>query len=63
MNKKYKKTCKFLNFFEHVFIPAYSNYWLRFNFCICFVILWKDKLNTIEVLISKALTDSYIRHD
>ena len=27
------------------------------------VLLRKDKLNTIEVLISKALTDSYIRHD
>ena len=27
------------------------------------VLLGKDKLNTIEVLISKALTDSYISHD
>ena len=27
------------------------------------VLLGKDKLNTIEVLISKALIDSYIRHD
>ena len=27
------------------------------------VLLRKDKLNTIEVLISKDLTDSYIRHD
>ena len=25
--------------------------------------LGKDKLNTIEVLISKALTNSYISHD
>ena len=27
------------------------------------VLLGKDKLNTTEVLILKALTDSYIRHD
>ena len=27
------------------------------------VLLEKDKLNTIEVLISKALIDSYISHD
>ena len=27
-----------------------------------FQVLGKDKLNTIEVLISKALTDSYISH-
>ena len=27
------------------------------------VLLGKDKLNTIEVLISKALIDSYISHD
>ena len=27
------------------------------------VLLGKDKLNTIEVLISKALVDSYISHD
>ena len=27
------------------------------------VLLGKDKLNTIEVLISKALVDSYINHD
>ena len=27
------------------------------------VLLGKDNLNTIEVLISKALIDSYIRHD
>ena len=25
--------------------------------------LWKDKLNTVGVLISKALIDSYISHD
>ena len=27
------------------------------------VLLGKDKLNTIEVLLSKALIDSYISHD
>ena len=27
------------------------------------LVLGKDKLNTIEVLISKALIDSYISHD
>ena len=27
------------------------------------VLLGKDKLNTIEVLISKALIDSYMSHD
>ena len=27
------------------------------------MLLGKDKLNTIEVLISKALIDSYISHD
>ena len=27
------------------------------------ILLEKDKLNTIEVLISKSLTDSYISHD
>ena len=27
------------------------------------MLLGKDKLNTIEVLISKALVDSYISHD
>ena len=27
------------------------------------VLLGKDKLNTIEILIYKALIDSYIRHD
>ena len=48
---------------------------LCFNFCICFIILCsykfcskivllgKDKLNTIEVLISKVLIESYISHD
>ena len=28
-----------------------------------FVLLVKTKLNTIEVLVSKALIDSYINHD
>ena len=104
MSEKYKKTCKYLNYVEHVDILA-----LTVTGCISFsafaslvailvgitssavgikicaitaginkyksiikkkkkkhdkiVLLGKDKLNTIQVLISKHLIDSYVSHD
>ena len=103
MSEKYKKTCKYLNYVEQLFI------WVSavagcvsistFTSLVCvpvgitnsavgikifainagikkyksiinkkrknyhkIILLGKDKLNTIEVLISKALIDSYINH-
>ena len=52
MSEKYKKTYKYLNYVEHLLT------------LVCFIVLSeKDKLNTIEVLISKTLIDTYISHD
>ena len=52
MSEKYKKTYKYLNYVEHLLT------------LVCFIVLLeKDKLNTIEVLISKTLIDTYISHD
>ena len=67
MSKNYEKTCKYLNYVEHLVILAST-------VAGCFinkrkknhdkvVLLGKDKLNTTEVLISKALISSYISHD
>ena len=39
MSEKYKKTCKYLNYVEQLLILASANYWLRFNFYICFISL------------------------
>ena len=104
MNEKYKKTCEYLNYVEHLLIlvstvtTCFSISAFASLVCvpvgitssaigikICaitagikkykssikkkkkthdkIVLLGKDKLNTIEVLISKALTDSYISYD
>ena len=73
MSEKYKKTCKYLNYVEHVDILA-----LTVTGCISFSAFASlvailvgitssavgiKKLNTIQVLISKHLIDSYISHD
>ena len=104
MSEKYKKTCKYLNYVEHLLILASTVTGCvsvsSFPLLVCvpvgitssavgikicaitagikkyksiikkkkkkhdkIVLLGKDKLNTIEVLISKALIDSYISHD
>ena len=104
MSEKYKKTCKYLNYVEHLLILAstvtgcVSNSAFASLVCvpdgitsfvvgikICaitagikncksiirkrkrkhdkLVLLGKSKLNTIEVLISQTLIDSYISHD
>ena len=73
MSEKYKKACKYLNYVEHVDILA-----LTVTGCISFSAFASlvailvgitssavgiKKLNTIQVLISKHLIDSYISHD
>ena len=104
MIEKYKKTCKYLNYVEHLLILALTSTSCvsvsTFVSLVCvpvgitssavgikicaiiagikkyksiikkkkkkhdkILVLGKDKLNTIEVLISKALIDSYISHD
>ena len=103
MSEKYKKTCKYFNYVEHLLVLAstITGYVSisAFASLVCvpvgitssavgikifaipagikkyksiikkkkkkhdkIVLLGKDKLNTIEVLISKALIDSYISH-
>ena len=103
ISEKYKKTCKYLNFVEHLLILAstvtgcvsisafaalvcvpvgITSSAVGINICAIIpgikksksitkkkkknhdkiVLLGKDKLNTIEVLISKSLIDSYISH-
>ena len=39
MSEKYKKTCKYLNYVEHLLILASTITKLCFNFCICFISL------------------------
>ena len=104
MSEKYKKTCKYLNYVEHliilvstvtdcVSISAFASLvWVPVGITSSAIgikifattreikkyksvikkkkkkhdkiVLWgKDKLNTIEFLISKTLIDSYICHD
>ena len=104
MSEKYKKTCKYLNYVEHLFILvstitsciSISTFFSLVSAPVCITtsavgikicaiiaeirkyksiiqkkkkkhekiaLLGKDMLNTIEVLISKALIDSYISHD
>ena len=102
MNEKYRKTCKYLDYVEHLLILASTVTGCVFAFAslVCVpviitcsaieikisvitagikkhkstikkkkkkhvkrVLLGKHKLNTIEVLISKVVIDSYIRHD
>ena len=104
MSEKYKKTCKYLNYVEHLIIlvstvtgcasiSAFASLVaisagitisvVGISICATtagvkkyksiikkkkkkhdkIVLLGKDKLNTIEVLISKALIDSYISDD
>ena len=104
MSEKYKKTCKYLNYVEHLLILAsavagcisisafaslvrvpvgITSPAVGLKICAIIagikkyksvikkkkkkhnkiVLLGKDKLNIIEVLISKALIDSYISHD
>ena len=104
MSEKYKKTCKYLNYVEHLLILSLTITGCvsisAFASLVCFAVsitsstigiricairgrikkyksvikkknkthdkialLGKDKLNTIEVVISKALTGSYISHD
>ena len=104
MSEKYKKTCKYLNYVEHLLIlgsavpgcisisafaslvcvpVGITSSAVGINICAIIVgikmyksiinkkrkkhnkivLLGKCKLNTVEGLISKALTDSYITHD
>ena len=104
MNEKYKKTCQYLNYVEHLFILAsavtgcvsisafaplvaiplgITTSTVGIKICAItagikkyksiikkkkmkhdkIVLLEKDKLNSIEVLISKALINSYVSHD
>ena len=92
MSEKHKKTCKYLNYFEHLLILAsvVAGCVSAFAFTslvavpvgitssaagikICaitakikrykIVLLAKTKLDTMEVLISKSLIDSFIIHD
>ena len=105
MSEKYKKTCKYLNYVEHMFILAstvsgcvsvFSFAWfvcvlvgitssaVGIKICVItagikkvyisilkkkkerhdkIVLLRKDKLNNIDVLISKDFIDSYVSHD
>ena len=56
MSKKNKKVWTTLNYIEHFLI-------LDFPITACVSISAKSKLNSIEVLISKALIDSVISHD
>ena len=103
MSEKYKKTCKYLNYVEHLLIlvstvtgcvsisafvslvaipVGITSSAVGIKTCAItaktkkyksiikkkkkhdkIVLLGKDKLNTIEVLISKALIDSYLSHD
>ena len=51
MSEKYKKTCKYLNYVEHLLIKKKKKKHDKY------VLLGKDKLNTIEVLISKAFCE------
>ena len=39
MSKKHKKTCRNLDYVEHLLITYFSfnGYWLCFSFCICFI--------------------------
>ena len=70
MIEKYNKTCKYLNYVQHLLIPITA----KNKKCKSIikkkkkkrdkiVLLRKDKLKAIEILISKALIDSYISHD
>ena len=113
MIEKYKKDSQVFTLWGALAYFGFNNYWLRFNFCICFItfqflhllhtlpvggitsfalglnifaivagiknyksiikkknkkydkilLLGKDKLNTVEVLISKALIASYVSHE
>ena len=104
MSKKYKKTCKYLDYVGNLLIPSWTvagyvsisafaslvcvpvvirSSAVGINICAItagmkryksilkkkkkkhnkIVLLGKAKLNTTEVLISKALMDSYISHD
>ena len=40
MSEKCKKTFKYLNYVEHLLFLASTVYWLRFNYCICFISLF-----------------------
>ena len=55
ISKKHKKTCRNLNYLSQLSRKTGKRIINSF--------LGKDKLNTIDVLISKALIDSYIGHN
>ena len=60
ISKKHKKVCRTRNYIEHFLILA-STIMRKKDDKI--VLLAKSKLNSIEVLISKALINSAISHD
>ena len=65
MSEKYKNTCKYLNYVEHLLILAStvtSCVSISVFASLVFVPILNTILNTIEVLISKALIDSYFSH-
>ena len=65
MSEKYKNTCQYLNYVEHLLILAStvtSCVSISVFASLVFVLILNTILNTIEVLISKALIDSYFSH-
>ena len=77
LSEKYKKKCKYLNYVENLPILALTiTSFVSMSTFASFasikkkkkkhdkiLLLGKDTLNTIKVLISKTLIDSYISHD
>ena len=62
MSEKYKKTHKYLNCVEHLLVKM-SIIKKKKKKYDKLLLLGKTKLDHIEVLISKAIIDSYISHD
>ena len=65
MSEKYENTCQYLNYVEHLLILAStvtSCVSISVFASLVFVLILNTILNTIEVLISKALIDSYFSH-
>ena len=65
MSEKYKNTCQYLNYVEHLLILAStvtSCVSISVFASLVFVLILNTILNTVEVLISKALIDSYFSH-
>ena len=65
ISEKYKTTCKYLNYVKHLLILAStvtSCVSISVFASLVFVVILNTILNTIEILISKALIDSYFSH-